>query len=127
MKWHTFEVMSRGPYCVTSQTELSELLKELNARKISAAPVLGEEGSVLGLVSLRDLALANPEQTVAEVMSTPAIIIDQAATIPVVLNAFVKHKVHRLVVTHNDRVLGIVSLTDLLGPLIEAYGYPNFL
>lgn len=127
MKWHTFEVMSRGPYCVTPQTKLKELLGELNERKISAAPVLGENESVLGLVSLRDLALADPEQTVAEVMSGPAIVIDQAATIPVVLNAFQKHKVHRLVVTHNDRVLGIVSLTDLLGPLIEAYGYPNFL
>ncbi len=127
MKWHVFEIMTRGAYCTTPDTTLEELFKELEAQGLTAAPVLDSERKLTGVVSMRDLALARPDQTVKEVMTSPARVIDQAATIQTVLKAFQKSGVHRLVVTHNDNVLGIVSLVDLLGPLTEAYGYPNFL
>lgn len=126
MKWHTFEVMTPGPYCAKPETKLDELVREFNQRGISAAPVISSSGTLQGVVSLRNVALKGPEQTVSEVMTSPAITIDHSATIPYVLNAFKKHRVHRLVVTHGDSVLGVVSLIDLIGPLIEAYGYPNF-
>ncbi|MCA9792998.1 MAG: CBS domain-containing protein [Candidatus Eremiobacteraeota bacterium] len=126
MKWHVFEVMHRGAFCAQPDNTLSELVNELQSRKISAAPVVDREEKLVGVVSLRDVALARPDQLVKEVMSTPAITVDQAATMPTVLKMFEKHKVHRLVVTHQDRVLGVLSLVDLLGPLAEAYVYPNF-
>lgn len=127
MKWHTYEIMTPGPYCVSPTTPLEEVVRNFQIKNISAAPVLDSGGEIIGLISLRDVALARPEQLVKEVMSSPAVVIDHAATIPTVLNTFKSNKMHRLVVVHNQRPIGIVSLVDLLEPMIEAYGYPNFM
>ena len=127
MKWHTYEVMTPGPYCVRPETTLEETVRQFQIKNISAAPVLNSDDEIIGLISLRDVALAKPEQLVKEVMSTPAVCIDHAATMPTVLQRFKSNKMHRLVVVHNERPIGIISLVDLLEPLIEAYGFPNFM
>ncbi len=127
MKWHVYEVMTQGVYCTTPDTTLEVLVKELKEKAISAAPVVNDKGSLTGFVSLKDLALARPEQHVREFVRSPVYTIDQAATMPMVINAFRKHKVHHLVVVHQDQVLGIVSLVDMLGPMLENYGNPNFM
>jgi CBS domain-containing protein len=55
MRCHVADVMTVDPVTVTPATPLKELVDILVEHKISAVPVLGLHGKVLGLVAETDL------------------------------------------------------------------------
>lgn len=126
--------MTRGVYCATPDLSLRELTRELVTRKATGAPVVDEQGFLVGVISFSDVAVDGAfgekslgERKVEEVMSRRVVTIDQAAPLMTAVQKFQKHRVHRLVVTHNDRVVGVLSPIDLLGAILERTGYPTVL
>lgn len=128
--WHIFEVMTRGVYCASLHTTIDELMQELTERKINGAPVTDKHGNVLGVVSLSDVAkqkMEDPtgfhELPVKAIMTRRVHTIDQAATIGTAATKFIETGVHRLIVTYNDQVVGILTPGDLLPSLLQRIGY----
>jgi CBS domain-containing protein len=68
------------------------------------------------LVGLR---VSENDRTVGEIMTPTILAIDEESTIPQVAQKMIDGHVHRLLVTRERRVVGIVTTTDLLGLLIE--------
>ncbi len=68
------------------------------------------------LVGLR---VAETGRTVGEIMTPTILAIDEEATIPQVAQKMIDGHVHRLLVTRERRVVGIITTTDLLGLLLE--------
>jgi CBS domain-containing protein len=68
------------------------------------------------LVGLR---VGEAERTVGEIMTPTVLAIDEESTIPQVAKKMIDARVHRLLVTRERRVVGIVTTTDLLGLLVE--------
>lgn len=68
------------------------------------------------LVGLR---VTDAHRTVGEIMTPTILAIDDESTIPQVAQKMIDSHVHRLLVTRNRRVVGIVTTTDLLGLLVE--------
>ncbi|CAB3825790.1 MAG: CBS domain-containing protein [Achromobacter sp.] len=49
------ELMTPNPYCVNARTPVSHIMRAMVEREISAVMVLGDDGTLIGLVSEGDL------------------------------------------------------------------------
>lgn len=133
-KWHVSEFMTRAPFVCREDTPLNELTRTLVERQITSAPVVDSKENLAGIISLVDIAadahLVAPQATdrkVRDAMQKRVYAVNPGDTLVTVVTKFKKHKVHHLVVTHNDRVVGIVSVLDLLDNLMDYTGYPAML
>ncbi|MBI3565641.1 MAG: CBS domain-containing protein [Elusimicrobia bacterium] len=123
---------------VPSDLPLSEVADLFKERCISGAPVVDDTGLVLGVVSQTDLMLAHrtesdgvarfqvePEGlgvTVTEVgaasaesvMTPGAIAIDENTTVAEAAKAMLDRHIHRVLVTRDGKLAGIITTMDLL-------------
>ena len=122
------ELMTADPLIVPAHLPASEAAALLEFYRVSGAPVVDEDGAVLGVVSRSDLvhtftseALMEtwPEIAVRDVMSGPAITVGCGALADEATRLMETHRVHRLVVVGADRrtPIGIVTRSDLLRAL----------
>jgi CBS domain-containing protein len=134
------DVMTTDVATVTPGTSLKEVAQILVGRAISGVPVVDIEGGVLGVVSETDLLakeradppgrdgplawLVDPIEIVerrklvarlaGEVMSAPAVTIPPNRTVASAAAAMLDHRVNRLPVVEDGRLVGIVTRTDLV-------------
>jgi CBS domain-containing protein len=135
-------VMTTEVVTVTEQVPFVELVRLMAVHRISALPVLGADGHLVGIVSEADLLRKEEYQddqdddqhrfhlqgrrqrvarakaaahTAAEVMTTPVVTVSPDATVAVAAKLLARHGVKRLPVVDDDaRLVGIVSRADLL-------------
>lgn len=74
-------------------------------------------GEVLGVLHVRD-ALVRPDASPAE-LARPVPLLGRDTTIPEAVSALQEAHAHVGLVVEEDRVVGMVSLTDLLGELLD--------
>jgi CBS domain-containing protein len=133
------EVMTRDVVAVTPETSLKDVARKLVELRISGMPVVGAEGSVVGVISEADViakerieyedggAIArlihrpDPAQKAklaariaGEAMTSPAITVEPYWTIPTVAQMMLDHGVNRLPVVQVGRLVGIVTRADLV-------------
>ena len=122
------DVMSETVLTVRDDLKRSELAGALAENGISGAPVLDDEGSLLGVVSLSDVARSlddpaagggRPEPTVRQIMTPIADTVTEDAPVPEIARIMVANKYHRMVVTRQEKPVGIVSSMDLLRLIAE--------
>jgi CBS domain-containing protein/sporulation protein YlmC with PRC-barrel domain len=77
--------------------------------------VLSEQNSLVGVVSLRQLIIAQPDQPVADIMATKVIKIGVDTHIEKIGQLFLKYNFHMLpVVDSHHKIKGIISVRDAL-------------
>lgn len=116
---------------VTTQTKLLVALKLFTEKRISALPIVDEKGRLENLYSKFDVIhlaanqTADPEMTMLEAMEKRPNVFSGVVScrlnesIATVSERIARHEVHRLVVVDDEnKVIGIVSLSDLLKYLI---------
>ncbi len=109
------EVLQIGP----GDTLLSAV-QLLADRRIGCLPVV-KDGEVLGILSERDLVYrvaregaAALDQPVAEVMTSPAITIDDNTPVMHALSLMTKRRIRHLPVVINGKLVGLISIGDLV-------------
>jgi CBS domain-containing protein len=121
-----------NPEILTVDADLTvrELASYLVENEISGAPVRDEEGRIVGVVSLFDIAAVTsdgedgsggPDRDglfVADIMTPVVHSVTEDATVSEVAAAMLKGHLHRLLVTRENQAVGIISTSDLLGLLI---------
>ncbi|MFN8613629.1 MAG: CBS domain-containing protein [Vulcanimicrobiota bacterium] len=125
--YHVFELMTRNPYCATPSTPIAELVQRLVGLKATAAPVLNEAEELVGLISLVDVAVSPQASTVSEIMQRRVHSIEHSERLASAARLMREHRVHRLVVTDRQRVVGILSCLDVLAAVWDSSGYPSAL
>lgn len=135
------DLMTRDVVAVRADTSLKEVARLLAERRVSGAPVVDEEGRVLGVVSEADILArergagrerfdllawlsewngetANDKLaalTAGEAMSTPAVTIRAGESLTKAAAYLVDRGVNRLPVVGDDgRLVGILSRADLV-------------
>ena len=88
----------------------------LTDNKISAAPVIDADGAVLGIVSEYDL-LTKTGSSVREVMTTAVVTVSPDAPVDDIRQLLIERRIRRLPVLAQGRLVGIVSLHDVLATL----------
>jgi CBS domain-containing protein len=88
--------------------------------------IANREGLPFGIVTERDLmekiaaeGVDPSKMTVSQVMTAPLTTIDASASINDAARRMVEKQVKRLVVTDQDKIVGIVSQTDLVQHLMD--------
>ncbi len=98
-----------------SRDEVHTLLKD---QKVSGVPVL-KDGKVVGIVSRANL-LKNPEEEqLALLMTRNPITIQPDVDITVAAKILLEKKIRRLPVVNNDKLVGIISVADIVGSIAE--------
>jgi len=138
-----YDLMTRDPVAVTPETSLQEVARLLVEHRISGVPVVDEDGVVVGVISESDFVIKergrdylpssslawllgetrevrHEQQVVAartagEAMSQPAITIEgRIASVREAAITMIEHRINRLPVTENGRLIGIVTRGDLV-------------
>lgn len=60
-----------------------------------------------------------PEMRVRDIMTPAVYSVDEQTPVPEVAETLIKSHIHRLLVTRGERVVGIVTTSDLLGLLVR--------
>jgi len=139
-KWLVRDVMTREAVTASADTPIGDVAGLLATHRISAVPIVGDDDRVLGVVSATDLlptvvagdaAGRRPRRgrrrakavagSAGQVMSTPPVTIAADASLAEAATTMQTRKVRRLLVTDRaGRLRGVVSRTDVLGPLTRS-------
>lgn len=68
---------------------------------------------------IEELGLDEAELTVVEIMTPEVFTVREDTPVSEIAEAMIQNHVHRILVTREDRVVGIISTSDLLGLLVE--------
>jgi CBS domain-containing protein len=140
------KIMTRDVLTVAAGTPLKEVAALLAANHISGVPVADPDGTVLGVVSEADILCKeegfppNPGRVsgwllrrmdgeldkigarrAADAMTAPALTVRPAQQVSEVARLMVGHRINRLPVVADGRLVGIVSRADL----VRAFNRPD--
>lgn len=102
---------------VTAQPHHSvEHVRNMMARnRIHAIPIVGNDDEALGIVTSADLLGNHKEASpISRVMTDHVYTVPAYNDVNVAARIMRKHKIHHVVVSHEKRVVGIISSFDLL-------------
>ena len=118
--------MTLEPIVIGADASLSEAVRLMDERGVSGLPVVDRSGSLVGVVSQRDLARARatehlwaswPGLAVRHLMTAPPITVTRSTPLSVAAARMERNHIHRLVVVADDDEtipIGILSTTDLV-------------
>jgi CBS domain-containing protein len=107
------DIMTKDVIAVSPLTPVANLATILNKNHISGAPVLDENGKVIGIVSEADL-LARKGKQVKSIMSTRVIEVRETTTVEEIASLMVTYEVKRMPVMRGEKMAGIVSRADIV-------------
>jgi CBS domain-containing protein len=118
------EVMTQVVISVEPKTPVREIKELFRSRHISGAPVVSQDGDLLGIVSMSDVLETEDERTAIEVATRTPVAIDEGAPISEAARLLLELGIRRLVVNRGGRLAGILTATDVLKwvarPALEA-------
>lgn len=114
------DIMVTRVATVTPSTPITEAARLMVRRRLSALPVVDEQdkAKVVGIITETDL-LAAPEtaKEVAKVMRKRVITVSPDTPISEVAQIFAKQKVRQIPVVEQGRLVGVISLLDVIAAL----------
>jgi CBS domain-containing protein len=141
------DVMTTQVITFRPETPLHDVASQLIGARISGAPVVADDGTLLGVVSEADILIkeqgsdAIPRRRLArvrgesaatkaatlkvaatnagEAMTTPAITIREGASIAEAARIMTEHHINRLPVVAHGRLVGIVTRADLVRTFVR--------
>jgi CBS domain-containing protein len=126
------DIMTRQVITVTPSTPLTDFARICAEDGISGAPVVRVDGVLVGMVSKTDLVqrliedspkfgmeedgpdFQMDERQVQDIMQDQVLVVGPDTPIGKIAERMAEDRVHRVVVTENDRVVGIVTSLDVL-------------
>ncbi|UCH72136.1 MAG: CBS domain-containing protein [Thermoplasmatales archaeon] len=113
------EAMKTNPFTVKPKTTVKEAAELMRNKNIGNCIVLEEkpigiitESDILKKVVAEDLKAS--EVLVEEIMQTPLIVIDPYVDIEKAMQTMVKCNIRRLPVVENEKLIGIITVKDIL-------------
>ena len=132
------ERMSREPVTITPDVSVTDALRLMRERKVRRLPVLDTHGKLVGIVSDQDLLYATPSPVsslsvwemnyllaklkVEEVMTRKVITVTEDTPLEEAARIMADNKIGGLPVMRDDRLVGIITETDLFKTFLEMLG-----
>jgi CBS domain-containing protein len=113
--------MTESVITTEPHASIDRVRRILRKNKIGAIPVVDTDGKPVGIVSATDLVPElKAESPVSTIMTEKVYTVPQYDDVSVAARIMRNHGIHRLVVTHEQQVVGVVSAFDLLA-LVEGH------
>jgi CBS domain-containing protein len=110
------EIMTRDIITVAPELPVRKLAMTLVKNQISGAPVAGKNGKIVGIVSEADI-VAKKGKDVKAIMSKKVISVVEDTPVEEIAQLMTKHKIKRLPVMNEGKVVGIVSRADIVSAI----------
>lgn len=130
--------MTANPYTVTPETTIADALELMREKKISRVPVL-KNGKLVGIITERRLMEVSPSPAtslsifeinyllsktkIEEVMTKKVITVSPDDLLEVAALLMRDHDVGGLPVLEGDKLVGIITETDIFDAFIEIMGF----
>ena len=109
------DIMIDKPIVTTPHTSVAHAKQLMRDHHISSLPVVGPDGDAVGILSASDLLNDLPdEKPVSQMMTRQVYSVPRYDDAHVAARIMRNHHIHHLVVTHERRVVGVLSAYDLL-------------
>jgi CBS domain-containing protein len=123
MNVKVIELMTKSVLTAEPHQSIEHVRSMLEKNAISALPVVDGEKRPVGIVSSADLAHdLKPAAPISSIMTDKVYTVPQYDDVSIAARVMRNHKIHHLVVTHEQKVAGILSAFDLL-KLVEDHRF----
>jgi acetoin utilization protein AcuB len=132
------ERMSHPVITVHPDTSLQDALHLMHTEHIRTLPVIDKRGSLVGIVAERDLIQASPSEatslsvwevsyllskvTIQKLMTAKVITVNEDTPLEEAARIMADHKITGLPVVRGDKLVGIITETDLFRIFLELFG-----
>lgn len=118
------DTMNANVVSIHPDASIQEAIQKLLDYNVSGMPVIDESGELCGVISEFQLleVVYDPNLKGAQVqgfMTRDVITVDESALLATVANLFIVHRIRRVPVLRDGKVVGIVSRRDLLRYIVE--------
>ena len=126
------DCMTRNPISVRPKSDPLAAIALLKSIKVRHLPVVDADGQVVGLVTQNDLELflskapspgiLKRQHRVEQAMTTPVVIVSPNHPLEEAARLMVQHKITSLPVVENNRLVGIITETDIFQQFVGILG-----
>jgi len=123
------DIMQKQLLCLSPDTEINAALRKLLEKNVSGAPVIDDQGHLIGVLSLKDCIRAALDahyhhawgDSVSRYMSQPAQTLEPDLPLVNAAHFFTHSQYRRFPVVEADRLVGQVSRVDVLKALCDSW------
>ena len=109
------DLMTESVVTIGRHATIDRVRKILQRNKVGAVPVVDADGQPVGIVSATDLVPSlKADSPVSKIMTEKVYTVPKYDDVSVAARIMRNHRIHRLVVTHEQKVVGIITTFDLL-------------
>ena len=121
------KLANRGCITINKGALISELIDLLSSNNIGAVVVVDRGKKPVGMVSERDIIknLKSNIKNIEDIMSTDIINCDLSFSSSELMELMNKNKIRHIPIIEKNKLLGIVSIGDVVKRLIEIYETEN--
>ena len=115
------DLMTESVVTTEPHASIDRVRRILQRNKVSALPIVDTEGHPVGIVSATDLVPdLKADAPVSTIMTEKVYTVPKYDDVSVAARIMRNHRIHRVVVTHEQEVVGVISAFDLL-ELVEGH------
>ena len=130
--------MTKDPLVVSPKTSVEEAIRLMRQNRLRHLPVVKKKNRLVGIVTQTDLLQASPspatslsvweinfllaKMQVRDAMTKPVIVVEEECPLEEAALVMAEHKIGCLPVVRDDRLVGIITETDLFNIFVEQLG-----
>jgi len=116
------ERMTTTPVTITGNLTVTQALEVIERRNVHHLPVLNDRGSLVGIITERDLLRAKGSDVVENLMERRVITVTEYTPLENAARIMADHKIGSLPVMRDGKMVGIITQTDLFKVFLELLG-----
>lgn len=130
--------MTPSPITASPDTNYNEALRLMQQNHIKSLPVVNKKGQLVGIVTHGDMLRAEPslvstlsayeivslleKVTMKKIMSAPVYAVDENCSITNAANFMISNQINCLPVMNDNKLVGIITDTDIFKTFVEVTG-----
>lgn len=127
------EIMNKKVFTLTEEATIKDAMKAINERRIRHIPIVNEENQLIGIVSDRDIRDAGPstldkdhvvdlDQPISIIMKRDVVTAHPLDFVEEISSDFYEHNIGCLPIVEDEKLVGIITETDMLHTLVKLMG-----
>jgi CBS domain-containing protein len=120
MSLYASDVMVKDVITVSESTPLKEVARLFGEKKITGAPVVNDQGELVGVISETDIIRKTTNigawspSLAGQIMTKPVVTVSPNDTLQRVSELMYNRRIHRVVVAEGREIVGIITTMDIL-------------
>jgi acetoin utilization protein AcuB len=116
------ERMTQTPVTIGREATVREALQIIEQRQLRHLPVIDADETLVGIVSEKDLLRARDDDRIESIMTAEVVTVTEYTALEEAARIMADHRISSLPVMRDDKLVGIITETDLFMIFLELLG-----